>query len=102
MDIRTLELISRPVQAARFTGDNAEELRQWVQGKLAFQQIVANEAKFYLPSVGGMDILEPGDWIFYDEVDNVFRGATDEAVQSHYSDTTNFPKVGETSETEGQ
>lgn len=100
MDIRTLELIARPVQAVRFTGDNAEELKQWVQNKLAFQQIVANESKFYLPSVGGVDILEPGDWIFYDENDNIFRGATDEAVKSHYIDTTDFPKVGETSDTE--
>lgn len=92
MEIRTLELIARPVQAVQFTGDNWQELRDWVQSKLVFQGVVANEAKLYLPSVGGMDILEPGDWIFYDEADNVFRGATDEAVNTHYLDTTDLPE----------
>ena len=50
-----------------------------------------------LPAVGGTDILEIGDWVFHDKVDNVFRGATDEAVQSHYIDVTGMPEVGETS-----
>lgn len=90
MDIRTLELIPRPVEAAQFTGDNYLELRDWVQGKLAFQQVVATPEKLYLPAVGGVDILEPGDWAFYDPQDNVFRGATDEAVKSHYVDTTDI------------
>jgi len=88
VDIRTLELIPRPIEAARFTGDNAEELKQWVQGKLAFQNVVATADRFYLPSVGGVDVLEVGDWIFYDSADNSFRGATDEAVSTHYIDTT--------------
>ena len=88
MDIRTLELIARPVEAAQFTGDNYPELQQWVQDKLAFQQVTANAERFYLPSVGGTEILEPGDWIFYDSVDNAFKGATDDAVKNHYVDVT--------------
>jgi len=92
MEIRTLELISRPIQAAKFTGDNWIEIRDWVQSKLPFQNVVANESKLYLPTVDGMDILEPGDWVFYDEPDNIFRGATDEAVTTHYIDTTDISK----------
>lgn len=88
MDIRTLELIPRPIEAAQFTGDNAEELRQWVQDRLAFQNVVATADRFYLPAVGGVDVLEPGDWIFFSPEDNSFRGATDEAVKTHYIDTT--------------
>lgn len=90
MDIRTLELIARPVKAVQFTESNAEELRDWVQSHLAFQQVVGNSERLYLPAVGGTDILEPGDWVFYDEADNAFRGATDEAVKTHYLDTTDI------------
>lgn len=88
MDIRTLELIARPIQAAQFTGDNAQVLKDWVQGVLSFQNVVATAERFYLPAVGGVDLLEPGDWIFFDEEEKSFRGATDEAVKSHYLDTT--------------
>lgn len=87
-DIRTLELIPRPVQAVQFTGDNAEWLRQWIQDKLSFQNVVATETRLYLPSVGGVEVLQPGEWVFYDPKDGAFRGATDEAVQNFYVDVT--------------
>jgi hypothetical protein len=86
MELKTLELISRPIQAVQFTGHNREDLRQWVQDKLAFQSVTATEDRFYLPSVGGMEVLEVGDWIFYDREDNAFKGATDEAVKAHYKE----------------
>jgi len=87
MDIKTLELIARPVQATQFTGDNYAELSTWIQDKLSFQNVTANADRLYLPSVGGTEILEPGDWVFYDEIDNVFRAATDGAVKTHYRET---------------
>lgn len=88
MDVRTLDPITRPIEAVQFTGDNAADLKEWVQDRLSFQQVTATTERFYLPSVGGMEILYPGDWIFYDSTDNAFRGATDEAVKTHYSDIT--------------
>lgn len=85
MDIKTLELIPRNIQAVQFVGSNAAELKEWIQSKLAFQQVTATADRLYLPTAeNGMDILEPGDWVFYDSVDNGFRGATDEAVNTHY------------------
>lgn len=84
MDIRKLQLIPRAVEAVQFTGDNYIEIRDWVQSELAFQNVVVNEERVYLPSVGGMDILEPGDWVFFDREDKAFRGATDEAVTGYY------------------
>lgn len=86
MDIKTLELIARPVKAVQFTGENFLDLKTYIQDKLAFQQVSATTERLYLPSVGGVEILEPGDWILYDEVDNAFRGATDEAVKTHYQE----------------
>ena len=88
MDIRKLELIPRPVEAVQFTNSNSNELKEWVQGKLSFQGVTATPERFYLPSVGGTEILYPGDWVFYDRQDNVFKGATDEAVKTHYKDVT--------------
>lgn len=88
MDIRTLELIARPVEAVQFTETNSNELKDWIQGKLSFHNVVATAERLYLPSVGGVEILEPGDWVFFDRQDNAFKGATDEAVKTHYLDTT--------------
>lgn len=88
MDIRTLELIARPVEAVQFTDSNVNELKDWIQGKLAFHNVAATSERLYLPAVGGTDILEPGDWVFYDRQDNAFKGATDEAVKTHYRDIT--------------
>lgn len=88
MDIRTLELIARPVEAVQFTGDNVNEVKTWVQENLSFHNVSATEERFYLPSVGGTEILYPGDWVFRDPIDNVFKGATHEAVKTHYRDTT--------------
>lgn len=88
MDIRTLDPVTRPLQAAQYTGGNFAELQQWVQDRLSFQQVSANEKRFYLPAIGGVEILEPGDWILFDSVDNAFRGATDEAVKNYYTDIT--------------
>ena len=88
MDIRTLDPITRPIQAVQFTGSNFVEVQTWVQDRLSFQTVTANVDRLYLPSVGGAEILEPGDWVFYDKVDNVFRGATDGAVKNHYRDIT--------------
>lgn len=84
VEIKTLELIARPVKAVQFTGANREEVRQWIQDRLSFQNVTATEDRLYLPSVGGMEVLEPGDWVFYDEKENTFKGATDEAVRAHY------------------
>lgn len=84
MDIKTLELIPRNIQAVQFTGDNFSELSTWIQDKLPFQKVTANAERLYLPGVGGTEILEPGDWVFYDETDNAFRAATDEAVNTYY------------------
>lgn len=84
MELKTLELITRPVRAVQFTGLNAAELKEFVQSKLAFQQVAISETRLYLPSVDGVDILEVGDWILYDEQDNVFKGATDDAIRAHY------------------
>lgn len=88
MDVRTLDPITRPIEAVQFTGDNVSELKEWVQDRLSFQQVTATPERFYLPSVGGTEILYPGEWVFYDKVDNAFRGATDEAVKDHYRDIT--------------
>lgn len=84
MELKTLELVSRPVRAVQFTGDNAAELKEFIQSKLAFHQVTVTEDRLYLPSVGGMEILESGDWVLYDSVDNLFRGATDDAITAHY------------------
>jgi len=86
MDIKTIELVVRPVQAVQFTGqdnDNAD-LQAWIQDRLSFQKVTATADRLYLPSVGGMEILEQGDWVLYDPVDNAFRGATNEAIEQHY------------------
>lgn len=88
MDIRTLELIARPVEAVQFTDSNVNELKDWVQGKLAFHQVTGTPERLYLPSVGGTEILEPGDWVFYDRQENTFKGATNDAVVNHYRDIT--------------
>ena len=84
MDIKTLELIARPVQAVQFTGENAADLKTFIQDRLSFQQVSVTPERLYLPAVGGTEILEVGDWVLYDEADNVFRGATHEAVKTHY------------------
>lgn len=86
MDIKTLEIIVRPVKAVQFTGENAAELKTYIQDRLSFQQVSATPERLYLPSVGGTEILEVGDWVLYDEVDNAFRAATDEAVKTHYQE----------------
>lgn len=88
MDIRKLELIPRPIEAVQFTDSNIAELREWIQGKLAFQAVTGTPERLYLPSVGGTEILYPGDWVFYDRDDNTFKGATDEAVKNYYNDVT--------------
>lgn len=88
MDIRKLELIARPVEAVQLTNNNVNELKDWIQGKLAFQQVTGTEDRLYLPAIGGTEILEPGDWVFYDREDNAFKGATDGAVVNHYRDIT--------------
>lgn len=88
MDIRTLELIARPVEAVQFTDSNVNELREWVQENLAFHNVSATAERFYLPAVGGTEILVPGDWIFRYPIDNTFKGATDKAVKTHYLDIT--------------
>ena len=84
MDIKKLKLIPRVIEAVQFTGDNREELRTWVQDALTFQQVTATPERLYLPTVAGMEVLEVGDWVFYDRMDSTFRGATDAAVQVHY------------------
>lgn len=88
MDIKTLEPIVRPVQAVQFTGQDNEnsDLKEWIQSKLAFQQVTVTNDRLYLPAVGGMEILEVGDWVLYDEVDNLFKGATDGAIKNHYQE----------------
>ena len=85
---KNLQLIPRTIQGVQLTEDNLLEVRAWVQEKLPFQQVSASEKsnRLYLPSAGGKytDILEPGDWVFYDPQENSFRGAEDDAVQSFY------------------
>lgn len=86
MDIKTIELIARPVQAVQFTGqdnDNAD-LQAWLQDRLPFQKVTLTADRLYLPSVGGMEVLERGDWVLYDPTDRVFRGATNDAVVRFY------------------
>ena len=91
-DIKKLRLIPRDIEAVQFTGDNFEWLRQWVQDKLPSQNVTATADRLYLPSVGGAEILEPGDWVFYDPQDKAFRGATDEAVTTFYEEIVDEPE----------
>lgn len=90
--MKELELIARPVKAVQFTGQNAAELKEFIQDRLSFQQVTITEARLYLPAVGGMEILECGDWVLYDPVENVFRGATDDAIQTHYREVVTEPE----------
>lgn len=85
-DIKTLRMVPREIKAVQFTGDNAEWLKNWIQDKLAFQVVTVTAERLYLPSVGGAEILEVGDWVFYDPTDNFFRGATDDAVVRFYEE----------------
>lgn len=85
-EIKKVQLKTRPLQAVQFTGDNAEWVKEWVQGHTAFSKVVANKDRLYLPTAGGMDILEPGDWVLYDPEDNGFRGATNDAIESYYDE----------------
>lgn len=86
MELKTLQIIPRPIKAVRFMGANHNEIREWVQGVLSFQNVVSNEEKVYLPTSYGVDIVEPGDWVFYDPQDKGFRGATDDAVKAFYEE----------------
>lgn len=93
MKIKTVELIVRPVKAVQFTGEpnETEDLRNWIQDKLSFQQVTATNERLYLPSVGGMEILVVGDWVLFDEQDRVFRGATDDAIKAYYREIPEAP-----------
>lgn len=85
MDTKKLQLIPRTIEAVQLTDENMLEVRDWVQLKTPFQQVVGTEKKLYLPSAGQyVDILVPGDWVFYDEQDDAFRGAENSAVQGYY------------------
>lgn len=87
MDIVKLQLKPRVFEAVHLTDKNMAEVRNWVQAKLPFHQVVGNDKRLYLPSVGDQtDILEPGDWLFFDPVDLAFRGALDDAVQLYYEE----------------
>lgn len=82
-----LQLIPRTIEAVQLTEDNLDEVRAWVQSKLPFHRVhtVKDIKVLYLPSDGPyIDVLEPGDWVFYDPQDNLFKGAEDSAVQSFY------------------
>lgn len=97
MDIKTIELVTRPVQAVQFTGndnDNAD-LQAWLQDRLSFQRVTVTVDRLYLPSVGGMEILERGDWVLYDPIENAFRGATNEAIETHYVEVSEEAEAGE-------
>lgn len=88
MDIRKLELVARPVEAVQLTEANLNDIREWVQGKLAFQVVTGTNDRLYLPAVDGTRVTQVGDWVFYDRQDNAFTSATDEAVKIHYRDIT--------------
>lgn len=84
LDIKNVVLVPRELQAAQFTGDNWQEMQAWIQGVLAFHQVTANEERLYLPGPGGVEVLEPGDWVLFDPRDTYFRGATDDAIVNFY------------------
>lgn len=86
MELKNIRLKPRDIKAVQFTGHNHSQLKEWVQGVLSFQNVVSTEDKLYLPTDGGVDILEPGDWVLYDPADKVFRGATDDAIQNFYEE----------------
>lgn len=86
VELKSLQLIPRTIQAVKLTEDNLQEVADWVQSKLAFQEVkVTKDGRLLLPSVGQyVDMLEAGDWVFYDPQDNSFRGAEDDAVNGYY------------------
>ena len=86
MELKTLRLKPRYLQAIQYTDTNYAEIKEWVQSNLAFQNVVATAEKLYLPTASGVDILEPGDWVLYDPEDNIFRGAEDNAIQNFYEE----------------
>lgn len=87
VELKTIQVIPKPVQAVQLTDDNLLEVADWVQSKLAFQKVDAVKGQLFLPSVGQfIDILEPGDWVLYDPDQNVFTGAEDSAIQQYYTE----------------
>ena len=85
MDTKTLTLIPRNIEAVQVTSESIEPIAEWVQSKLPFQKVVVAKDRLYLPSSEiTTDILEFGDWVFYDPQDGSFRGCTDDAVQAYY------------------
>lgn len=87
VELKTIQVIPRPVQAVQLTDENLSEVAAWVQSKLAFQKVDAVKGQLFLPSVGQfIDILEPGDWVLYDPDQNVFTGAEDSAIQQYYTE----------------
>lgn len=50
-----------------FTADNYLDVRQWVQDRSTYGEIVATTTRLYLPvGLSGMGTVEPGDTIWWD------------------------------------
>lgn len=89
MDIRTIELVPRPLEAVRLTEEDASAIRQWVQDRTGAGMVVlAPDRSLYIQGVSGTEKVELGEWILYDLTDDVFTSATDGAIRAFYREVS--------------
>lgn len=92
MNIKTVRLIPRDLEAVEYTEQDAETIRLWIQGYSTFQEIVrdAKTGRLYLPIEGDtLDIIEYGEFVLHEPGTSNFRSVTPDAFYEFYEEVGN-------------
>lgn len=87
MNITTVQVIQRPLEAVEYTEADAEAVRQWVQDHSSFNEIVRdpNSGRLYIPISGDtIDIVEYGEYILHEPGTGNFVSVTPDAYHEFY------------------